>query len=772
MRQVLTPTPDPSWVIEENGYDPLRECSSEARFAVGNGFLGVRGARSVSRGPMWLSWMHALQWASWPRTYVAGLFEIPNIEPPVPALLPAPDWLRVHIHVHDELLVLRAANLVMHRRALDLRRAVLITEWEQNHPRAGLIRVRTLRLVSQADRALGMQLLTLDVERAGIAVTIEAEVTQTGLGVETVQLHHESGLWRSEVSGKSLAMAGHAALRVDDTDLPPGSPTPLIWRWHWTSAPGGCVALWRLVAFARGDERGADPGAAASAALSRALESGWPAVLAAHERAWAERWQCSDFEIEGDAEAQRALRFAIYHLNSAANPLDEHVSIGARALTGDAYLGHVFWDTEIYLLPFFTLTWPEAARSLLMYRYHTLNGARAKAARMGWRGALYAWESADTGEETTPVHVMGFDGRPVDVLCGIQEQHISADIAYAVWQYWQATQDESFLRAAGAEILLETARFWASRVELGPDGRGHIRGVIGPDEYHETIDDNAYTNVLARWNIRRGLDAAALLEECWPQDWAALSSRLVLNAAEMQQWKRAADSLVTGFDPETGLYEQFTGYYGLENVPLAGFAGRTVAMDVALGRERIKQSQILKQADVVALLALLPDEFDAKTQAANFAFYEPRCSHDSSLSRPMHAVVAARLGETERTLQYFREVAAMDLADTGGVSAGGVHIAALGGLWQVAVLGFAGVSVHGEMLSLAPRIPPAWGRVAFRLHWRGRQIRFQIEDRGALVRATVEAGEGLAIAVHGAAHELAPGVERVIAGFQTDAKSR
>jgi trehalose/maltose hydrolase-like predicted phosphorylase len=171
----------------------------------------------------------------------------------------------------------------------------------------------------------------------------------------------------------------------------------------------------------------------------------------------------------------------------------------------------VFWDTEIFLLPFYVLTWPEAARALLMYRFRTLDAARAKAARMGWRGALYAWESADSGAETTPEQVIGPDRRVVDVLSGRQEQHISADVAYAVWQYWQATGDEAFLLDAGAEILLETARFWSSRAQPEADGSRHIRGVIGPDEYHEHIDDNAFTNVMARWNIRRALDVAALL---------------------------------------------------------------------------------------------------------------------------------------------------------------------------------------------------------------------------------------------------------------------
>ena len=199
----------------------------------------------------------------------------------------------------------------------------------------------------------------------------------------------------------------------------------------------------------------------------------------------ADRWRSSDIEVGGDPAAEQALRFAVYHLNSAANPADERVSIGARGLTGDDYHGHVFWDTEIYLLPFYVFTWPDAARALLMYRFRTIDGARQKAAHMGWRGAMYAWESADTGAEATPEQVVNPDGQIVDILCGKQEQHITADIAYAVWQYWQATKDVDFLLDAGAEILLETGRFWSSRARPEGDGYCHIRGVIGPDEYHE-----------------------------------------------------------------------------------------------------------------------------------------------------------------------------------------------------------------------------------------------------------------------------------------------
>jgi trehalose/maltose hydrolase-like predicted phosphorylase len=531
---------------------------------------------------------------------------------------------------------------------------------------------------------------------------------------------------------------------------------PFRSSWHWVSAPGQVADFQRIIAVARGDEPAGRQ--VVLDALVHARQIGWRGVLADHMAGWADRWRLSSVRIDGDSDSEHALRFATYHLNGAANPHDERVSIGARALTGDSYLGHVFWDTEIYVLPFYIATWPAAARALLMYRYHTLAGARAKAAHMGWRGAMYAWESTDTGEETTPERLLGPGGAVIEVLCGTQEQHITADIAYAVWQYWQATGDDGFMREAGAEILLETARFWASRAGREADGRCHIRGVIGPDEYHEHIDDSAYTNVMARWNIRRGVETAALLRARWPDRWAELAQTLNLGDAELQQWTEVADAMFTGLDPTSGMFEQFAGFHGLEAIDITQYADRTVPLDVVLGRERTQRAQVIKQADIVALLALLPEEFDPGTKLANFRFYERRCGHGSSLSRGMHALVAARLGEMELAARYFQETAATDLADASDSSAGGVHIAALGGLWQAAVFGFAGLSLGADAMGLEPRLPANWRALGFQVHWRGRLVSIDIDRVADKVSATLVAGEAMPLDVGGRRHRLEPGV--------------
>ncbi len=714
----------------------------------------MRAARAISRGSTWLSWLGYIKWASWPRCYVAGLFDRPNTEPPVPALVPVADWSRVRIVLDGKPQVLSAGQIVESARILDLKRGVLLSELNHRTESGIGLSGSELRLVSLADRATGLQLLRFSLDRDGVDVWLEANFAMAGLGMEPVRLEHDLGAWRTEGTGKSIAMTGSVALRVGGVPVVPDRPFFLRWVWRWQSVAGQPIELDRIVAVARADRAEDDPGPVAEKALTRSRALGWRAVLAQHEAAWDARWRAGDVIIEGDDAVQQALRFAVYHLTSAANPNDEHVSVGARGLTGDAYFGHVFWDTETYLLPFYTAVWPEAARALLMYRFHTLPAARAKATSIGCRGALFAWESADTGEETTPERVFGQDGTVVDILTGKLEQHISADIAYAVWQYWQITGDDEFFLLAGAEILLETARFWSSRAMAEADGKRHIRHVIGPDEYHEDVDDNAFTNVMARWNIARALEAIDLLRQRWPDRAAALFKKLALGDAELDDWRDAVTRIVTGLDPATGIYEEFAGFHKLKPLDLSLYAGRRAAIDVVLGRERTMHSQVVKQADVVALLALLPEEFPGAMAAANFRYYEPRCAHGSSLSVGFHALVAARLGDSQMALRFFHQAAAADL-EFNPVSAGGIRIAGLGGVWQSVVLGFAGLSLKREGISINPRLPHHWRSMAFAVRWRGRLV--QVRIAGTMVRVTISNGEPVDVSIAGKVHSLSGG---------------
>jgi trehalose/maltose hydrolase-like predicted phosphorylase len=698
------PERDPEWVLVQEGVVLAREHEIESLFAIGNGFVGSRG--SLAEGSS----------LSAPATFVAGVFD-PSAQSG-PTLARAPDWAQLVIDVNGNPLRLDDGDALQHRRVLDMRQAIIWRQWRHRDRAGRITHVQGMRFASLADRQLLVQSVTITPENYSGLIAIEARALSRSIRMRTA-----SGAWVEFVPASHLA-------DPEGTWTQPAVANPveeMPERWTVHVDIGSTYRLDRIVTVH--SSRTSDQGLDGSDDIERRpTEMGIDAVMRDHRAAWRARWDRSDIVVDGDLDAQRAIRFAIYHLTSAANPEDEHVSIGARALTGRVYNGHVFWDTEIFMLPFFTLTYPEAARAMLMYRYHTLPAARTKAARFGYRGALYAWESADTGEEVTPSSVVTPIGEVIRILNGEQEHHISADVAYGVWQYWQATADEQFLRDAGAEILLETARFWASRARREQDGRYHIRHVIGPDEYHESVDDNAYTNGMAQWNLEIGVETASLLADRWPDRGRELTERLDLRADETNEWRHIAENMYFGVDQRTGVFEQFKGYFGLEDIDLSAYEPRTVPMDVLLGRERIQHSKVIKQPDVLMLLYLLWERFTPEVRESNFRYYESRTGHGSSLSPPIHAALAARLGESELALKYFRQAAEIDLADRMGNAAGGVHAATLGGLWQVLVFGFGDLSWSSEGPRFQFRLPKHWRRLRFAVEWRGKRFPAEVQQ--------------------------------------------
>jgi trehalose/maltose hydrolase-like predicted phosphorylase len=254
---------------------------------------------------------------------------------------------------------------------------------------------------------------------------------------------------------------------------------------------------------------------------------------------------------------------------------------------------------------------------------------------------------------------------------------------------------------------------------------------------------------MARWNIRRALEVAALLRERWPDRWASLSTSVELSDAELARWTTVAETMATNWDPQSGLFEQFAGFFDLEEIDLAAYAGRSVPMDVVLGQERTQRSKVVKQADVVALLGLLPEEFPGDSGRANFRYYEPRCGHGSSLSAAMHGLVAARLGYSDLALRYFQNTVAIDLADNHTAILGGLHMAALGGTWLAAIFGFAGLSLQSDGIGFNPKLPPSWRSLKFGIRWRGRRLRIAIDGGKQLLHAMLEVGEAMPLFVNG-----------------------
>jgi trehalose/maltose hydrolase-like predicted phosphorylase len=525
---------------------------------------------------------------------------------------------------------------------------------------------------------------------------------------------------RTSLSGS--ASRGPAHLRADaDQVVDEGSTADATWV-RVTGKPGGIVAALAETSSAHdiddlvaveGDRDGLPDPQRALDRLGNAVRDGFDTLLEEQRRAWAERWEDADIRITGDDDLQHATRFALFHLIGSAHDTDE-AALGARGLTGSGYRGHVFWDADVFVLPFFAATQPAFARAMLEYRIRRLPVAQEIAREHRQKGARYAWESARTGRDVTPSSARDRAGNLVPIRTGQLEEHIVADVAWATSHYIDWTGDQAFARGAGLTMLIETARYWASRVRLDAGGSAHILGVIGPDEYHDPVDDNAFTNVMARWNLRRAADA---VEEAPGSDHRVAPE-------ETAAWRDVADALVDGYDEATGVYEQFAGFRGLEPLLIESVAPRRpIAADILLGRQRVTNSQVIKQADVLMLHHLVPDEVGIGSLAPNLRYYEPRTAHGSSLSPGVHASLFARAHDSSRALSNLEIASRIDLDDLTGSTAGGLHIATMGALWQAFVFGFAGVRPRANRLTVDPWLPESWSALDVGVRFHGARVR-------------------------------------------------
>jgi len=650
------PREDPTWTLTVHGVDPRLERVHERLLTLADGRLGTSGA------PL------ALHPAASPGVVASGIYEGDGSDT---TLLPCPVWTQLSVWVED-------GDEVVRR--LDLGSGLLYED-----TRTEDTSLRSLRFSSLVRPGLGV--LRTQTGSAPIQA-MPAPTLPTGLPGEQGRL---DGIpW-----ARLEAAEGGVSTAVDDV----------------TRHVDGSHVFERFAAYA------ADPNrrprrTRAVRAVEVANEAGFERLLREQRAAWAERWENADIAIEGDEALQRAVRLALFHLMASVADEDE-AAVGARGLSGPAYRGHVFWDSDVFVLPFLAATHPPAARAMLEYRIRRLPAARTIASVIGREGARFPWESAHTGFDVTP-HA-GYDrtGNIFPIRTGLLEEHIIADVAWAAQCYADWTGDTPFLEGPGFDLFVETARYWASRVRWDRAGDAHIYGVIGPDEYHEAVDDNAFTNVMARWNLRR---AAALAEG---------DGRVT--EFERLRWLETADALIDGYDRRTELYEQFAGFYDLDPLRVDELAPkRPIAADLLLGRDVVGGAQVVKQADVLMLHHLVPDEVAPDSLRPNLDFYEPRTAHGSSLSPGIHASLFARAGRLDEAVRALDIAARIDLDDLTGTSAGGLHLAAMGSVWQALVFGFAGARPKGDVLELDPCVPEGWRSLQIRLRFRGAKVLIRV----------------------------------------------
>ena len=495
-----------------------------------------------------------------------------------------------------------------------------------------------------------------------------------------------------------------------------------------------------------------------SRSLDRVEHEGFDSLVAAQEAWLDEFWANSDIEISGAPSAgspdhapseQQAMRWNLYQLAQASAQTGEQ-GIAAKGVSGGGYEGHYFWDTEMYIAPFLSYTRPEAARQVLRFRWQMLPIARQRAVALNQVGALYPWRTIN-GEEASAYYA-----------AGTAQYHINADIALALKRYVDASGDIAFIAGDGAEILIETARLWAdlgffsTRNSRNGNGNGngngnahggppmfHIHGVTGPDEYTAVVNDNLYTNVMARFNLRYAARVLELLQESAPEAHAALARRVDLREDEPQAWIRAAEAMYLPYDSELGIHPQDTDFLAREPWDFEHTPADKYPLLLHFHPLVIYRHQVLKQADVVLAMSLRNDQFSIDVRRRNFEYYDPITTGDSSLSACVQAMAAAQIGSDELAVKYFREALFVDLADLHGNTRDGVHVASAGGAWGTVVFGFAGLFETGTSISFDPHLPEVWSCMAFRVQRHGSRMLVELDRTGCTV--TVISGHGVPI---------------------------
>ncbi|WP_347976309.1 glycosyl hydrolase family 65 protein [Microbacterium sp. ProA8] len=778
--------PVDEWRLVESSYDLDDAGVTETLFAVGNGYLGLRGNHPEGR------------FAHEQGTFINGFhetFPIRHAEQAYgfaevgQAIVNAPDAKVMRVYVDDEPLSLDVADIREYERALDMRDGVLRRHVRWMTPSGKDVVIDMERLVSFEEKHLAVMTIEVTVLNADAPVTVSCQMInrQDGEDVyggtptaprragfdprKTEKLHERvlqpqeywqdklrSALsYRATDSGMTVAVIADHLVETENEYTSRTLIEPDIAKnvFRVQAKAGVPVRVTKLVSYHT--SRGVPSRELVDRCrrtLDRALAEGVGAIEA-RQRAWLEEfWQRSDVRIGGHGDLQQATRWCLFQLAQATARADGQ-GVPAKGMTGSGYSGHYFWDTEIYVLPFLAYTTPLWARNALRMRYLMLPAARRRAFQLNEAGALFPWRTIN-GEEASAYYA-----------AGTAQYHINADVSYALAKYVRATGDDEFLYREGVDIAVETARLWATlgfwRSNDGVvDGEGdtfHIHGVTGPDEYTTVVNDNLFTNVMARFNLRFAARTVRDMADVDGEVYRQMVDRLALEPGEPEAWERAAEAMHIPFSPGLGIHPQDHVFLEREIWDLENTPPDKRPLLLHFHPLVIYRYQVLKQADVVLALFLQGNHFSDEDKLADFEYYDPLTTGDSTLSAVVQAILAAEVGYQDLALEYFRESIFVDLGDLHHNAADGVHVASAGGVWTALVSGFGGMRDHFGELSFDPRLPATWPSLEFVLHWHGTRLVVTVTRDELRVRATE--GEPVGFSVRGVGYVVGAGEEIV-----------
>lgn len=728
------------WIIAEKTFDPERLGKCEAIMCQGNGYLGLRNAADEFNA------------GEQRNLFVAGTFnkfdanevtELPN----------AADVTRLNIRLDGVLFNLQQGKTLEYSRELCLKDGQVVRSILWESPKGRQYRLEFRRFVSMVRKHIIAQQISITPLTEGASVSILGGINgqMSNSGVQHFsdgekRLYDGKFMQYTQTTTQSKVeffLNSTFSFRLDGAPVEKKGLFSLKRRiiqqeYRWEIPCGSTLTVEKIsnvftsrdlecenLTFRQLQELSLEN-------LKEAAAVGYEEMMEESAAEWNRLvWDNVPVTIESSNPMdQLAIRFAQYHLYVMTPAHDNRMNVGAKGLSGEAYKGHTFWDTEMFILPYFIYSAPEIARKLEEYRYLGLEGAHRKAAFNNYEGAMFPWEAAwiDDGE-VTPVWGSAdvVTGLPIKIWSGFIEQHITADVAFGAWQYYTVTGDQDFMDRYGYELILDTAKFWVSRLEEGEDGLFHINDVVGPDEYKEHIDDNAFTNYMAVWNMKKAMEYAELLKAEKPELYARLAEKLELARVE-KQWEEKMPKVFLPQPRADGVIPQDRTYLDLQRIDLTKYKNQQNVGSIGLdfNMEQINSIQVSKQADIMILFFLLENQFDLPVKQANWNYYEPLTLHDSSLSLSTHTILANDMGNRELAYALFQEAAAIDMGPNMKTSDAGIHAASIAGIWQSAVLGFGGVRMLEGKLRIDPHLPDAWERLSFFLYWKGEKLHVEI----------------------------------------------
>jgi alpha,alpha-trehalose phosphorylase len=725
------------WQLREVGVRGDTLGQSESLFALSNGHIGIRG--NLDEGDP----------AGLPGTYLNSFYEsrpLPYAEAGYgypesgQTVVNVTDGKLIRLLVDDEPFDLRYGEIVHHERTLDFRSGLLHRSVEWISPSGRAIRVRSSRMVSLTQRAIlaiHYEVEALEATRVVIQSELVANEELPGVSGDPrvaamlnkpLEFEDHRGVdLRAVLVHRTRASKLRVAAAMDHmVEAPTNHATELVVEDDWARVtvgaalqPGQKITLTKYVAYGWSGERSLPAlRDQVEAALTAVVHTGWDELVKEQQAALDEFWLGADVQVDGDPAIQQAVRFALFHVFQAAARAEGR-AIAAKGLTGPGYDGHAFWDTESFVLPVLTATAPKAAADALRWRLSTVELARERARTLRLRGAAFAWRTI-RGQECSGYWP-----------AGTAAMHINADIAAAAMRHVQWTGDTKFEHEVALPLLVETARLWLSLGYHGHDGRFHIDGVTGPDEYSADVDDNTYTNLMAKAN----LTGAAQLALRHPQNAAALN----VTEDERGEWADAAEVMAVSYDHRRGIPAQDRNFNQHDLFPFqAANDNNQYPLLLHVPYFGLYRRQVVKQADLVLALHWCGHHFTPEEKARAFAYCEAITVRDSSLSACTQAIVAAEVGQLELAHDYLREAALMDLHDLENNTQDGLHIASLAGAWLALVAGFGGMRDHDGRLSFHPQLPEGMTRLAFSVRWR--ELRLKVEIHADQVTYSIADG--------------------------------